>query len=138
MALSHQTRATVRHSRDRSSLLVAFVIVMGQVVAVTGWRRPVRRDQITRRQTHFRIDVNRADDQMLSLLPGVGPTLARRIVVYRLEHGPFEHLDDLTAVRMIGPATVARIGPYAVCCTGLVKSAAPRPGSHDPAARQRN
>lgn len=55
------------------------------------------------------IDVNRADVEELTALPGIGPVLAARIVAYRDSAGPFRTLSDLTAVTGIGPATIARV-----------------------------
>ncbi|MGD8321598.1 MAG: ComEA family DNA-binding protein [Gemmatimonadota bacterium] len=54
------------------------------------------------------VDVNHADVEALQTLPGIGPSLARRIVEARVQ-GPFRSVDDLTRVRGIGPATVARL-----------------------------
>ena len=48
----------------------------------------------------------------LSQLPGIGETLARRIVESRVDDGPFVDHSDLTRVRGIGPRTLARIAPY--------------------------
>ena len=50
------------------------------------------------------IDVNTAGVAELERLPGVGPTLARRIVEYREAHGAFVSPEDLTRVPGIGPA----------------------------------
>jgi competence protein ComEA len=55
------------------------------------------------------VDVNRADEATLVTLPGIGPALARRIVEARQER-PFRSVEELTRVRGIGPATVARLG----------------------------
>ena len=46
------------------------------------------------------------------MLPGVGETLARRIVESRSEAGPFTELEALRRVRGIGPKTLERIRPY--------------------------
>jgi competence protein ComEA len=53
-----------------------------------------------------RIDINTAPAAELELLPGIGPTLAARIVSDRAENGPFATLDSLERVRGIGPKTV--------------------------------
>jgi competence protein ComEA len=53
-----------------------------------------------------RIDINTAPAAELELLPGIGPTLAARIVADRAEHGRFTTLDALERVRGIGPKTV--------------------------------
>lgn len=50
------------------------------------------------------IDVNIATEQQLDMLPGVGPSTARAIVAYRVQHGPFARVEDLLNVRGIGPA----------------------------------
>jgi competence ComEA-like helix-hairpin-helix protein len=57
------------------------------------------------------VDMNSASAEELERLPRVGPALARRIVAWREEHGPFAGLDDLRHVRGIGPATVRLLAP---------------------------
>jgi competence protein ComEA len=59
------------------------------------------------------IDVNTASAAALERLPGIGPTLAARIVVDRAEQGRFRTLDDLRRVRGITPATIHRLRTYA-------------------------
>lgn len=56
-----------------------------------------------------RIDLNRADASELDQLPGIGPVLAGRIVEHRRQAGPFRSVDELLAVRGIGPALLARL-----------------------------
>jgi competence protein ComEA len=60
----------------------------------------------------FRVDVNRADWTELSLLPGVGETLARRIVQSRETDGPFRRHEDLRRVKGIGARTLESLEPY--------------------------
>jgi competence protein ComEA len=50
------------------------------------------------------VDLNSATEQQLDTLPGVGPSTARAIITYRLQHGPFARVEDLLNVRGIGPA----------------------------------
>ncbi|HDJ30092.1 MAG TPA: helix-hairpin-helix domain-containing protein, partial [Candidatus Acetothermia bacterium] len=45
----------------------------------------------------------------LTRLPGIGETLAQRIVAYRQEHGPFRSVDELKNVPGIGEKTVEEI-----------------------------
>ena len=55
------------------------------------------------------VDVNTADAETIaSVLDGVGLTKAEAIVRYREENGRFTDAYDLTQVRGIGDATVAR------------------------------
>jgi len=55
------------------------------------------------------ISINRADPATLTFLPGIGPSLAERIVRHREQHGPFRELAELQKVRGVGPKTFARI-----------------------------
>lgn len=48
------------------------------------------------------IDLNTADAEELTSLPGIGPVLAQRIVSYRQTVGPFEEAADIMAVSGIG------------------------------------
>jgi competence ComEA-like helix-hairpin-helix protein len=54
------------------------------------------------------LDINRADGDALQGLPGVGPTLARRIVAYREAHGQFRRVEELMEVPGIGAKRYAR------------------------------
>ncbi len=59
-----------------------------------------------------RIDVNSAVEAVLEALPGIGRTLARRIVAERKRRGPFAGPDDLLRVRGVTPELVERIGAF--------------------------
>ena len=59
----------------------------------------------------FIVDPNTSPADSLELLPGIGKTLADRIVAYR-QHGHFEHEVDITEVKGIGPKLYERIKPY--------------------------
>lgn len=59
------------------------------------------------------IDLNRAGVGDLDGLPGVGPVLAGRIVLQRRRFGPFHEVDELLAVRGVGPRLLERIRPWA-------------------------
>lgn len=57
------------------------------------------------------LDLNRADARDLDALPGIGPVLAARIVEHRLRHGAFHSIDELRAVRGVGPRLLERLRP---------------------------
>lgn len=52
-----------------------------------------------------RVNINTAGAWLLDALPGIGPTLAERIVDYRDRNGPFGTVDELMMVEGIGEAT---------------------------------
>ncbi|MBM4285272.1 MAG: helix-hairpin-helix domain-containing protein [Deltaproteobacteria bacterium] len=60
------------------------------------------------------VDLNRATQEDLEALPGVGPALAARILAYRRSHGPFKRVEDLEEVQGIGPKVLAVIKPHVI------------------------
>lgn len=78
----------------------------------TGGRPLIEIDHASPQSIVFQIDINEADWAELTLLPTIGEALAKRIVEYREEHGPFRSPSDLRKVRGIGPKTFERIEPY--------------------------
>ncbi len=59
------------------------------------------------------IDVNTATAAELQALPGIGPSLARAIVAYRTQNGPFGSLSELENVPGIGPSKLSQIRSHA-------------------------
>jgi competence protein ComEA len=58
------------------------------------------------------LDVNTAGADQLVSLPGVGPSLAQRIIDYRQQYGPFQTADDLQNVPGIGPSKFDKLQPF--------------------------
>ena len=56
-------------------------------------------------QTRELININQATAKDLEQLPGIGSGMARLIVDYREENGPFKHIHDITKVKYIGSDT---------------------------------
>jgi len=61
----------------------------------------------------MRVDLNAAGAEELALLPGIGPSIATRIVSDRVERGPFASVDELRRVKGIGAATLERVRAFA-------------------------
>lgn len=57
------------------------------------------------------VDVNSASADELAALPGIGPSLAGRIVAWRDRNGRFRSPEALEEVPGIGPSTVSRLRP---------------------------
>ena len=77
------------------------------------------------------IDVDAASAAELELLPGIGPSLAFRIVEDRNLNGPFGSIVGLQRVKGIGPALSNRLTPH------VTFSGTPRPTSADLGGRSR-
>ena len=58
------------------------------------------------------IDINTATAAQLEALPGVGPSLAARIVADRQKYGPYRSIEDLTRVTGIKEGILSKIRPY--------------------------
>jgi competence protein ComEA len=101
---------------DRLLLLVlgavCFALSVWHWGRLSGWGMdPVEVDRLPERIYDYRIDLNRATWVELMQLPGVGETLAQRILEHRDEHGPFQSVDDLDTVKGIGPKTLEKLRP---------------------------
>ena len=96
-----------------SLVITALAAMVGWWAIHGGWRGGLieidRAEPLTAR---FEVDINTADWPELLQLPGIGPTLAQRIVQSRQTTGPFADHDDLRRVRGIGPKTLEQIRPY--------------------------
>ena len=59
-----------------------------------------------------KLNINTATVQELTILPGIGDTLALRIVAYRNAYGPYKSIDDLLLVEDIGQTRLDNIRDY--------------------------
>lgn len=55
------------------------------------------------------VNINTANSNELETLPGIGPTLAQRIIDHREAHGPFASIEDIMDVRGIGEGLFGEI-----------------------------
>jgi len=94
------------------AVLAAALLVPLVVVSAATRARPLEVTMPAAGQAPFRVDVNRTDWPRLSLVPGLGGVLARRIVDYRRTHGPYRSLDQLQGVKGIGKIRLESIRPY--------------------------
>ena len=59
-----------------------------------------------------RININEAGKEELMRLPGIGGTIAERILKSRQDRGPFRTENDLLRVPGIGPKKLSNIRPF--------------------------
>ncbi len=58
------------------------------------------------------VEVNTASEQLLTYVSGLGPQLARNIIVFRNEKGPFSARGDLRKVPRLGPKAFEQAGGF--------------------------
>ncbi len=60
------------------------------------------------------VNLNTATSAQLQQVPGIGPSTADKIVQMRKSYGPFKSVNDLLAVRGIGPKKLEKMRKYLV------------------------
>src|SRR5690348_7249745 len=60
------------------------------------------------------INLNTATSEELQLVPGIGPVTAEKILQMRKAYGPFKSVDDLRAIKGIGPKRLEKMRKYLV------------------------
>lgn len=56
-----------------------------------------------------KVNINTASAAQLDALSGITPSVAQAIVEYRTSHGPIQRLEELDAVKGIGPSTIEKL-----------------------------
>jgi len=59
-----------------------------------------------------RLNINEADEKLLSSHPYFSKKIARAIVTYRFQHGNYRSVDDLRSVNLLDEKTMTKITPY--------------------------
>jgi competence protein ComEA len=60
------------------------------------------------------LDLNMVEEEHLTLIPGIGPELARKIIQYRSNKGGFRRIEELMEVRGIGQRKLRSLERYLV------------------------
>ncbi len=114
---AHPTPYWLLRRADQATVAALLLLSLG---AMAGWwigqgglrGRRIELERADPLPYRCQVDLNSAPWQELVLLPGVGETLAMRIIESREAEGPFVDTTDLLRVRGIGPATLERLLPY--------------------------
>jgi competence protein ComEA len=104
-----------RWLRIRDQKVIAAATLAACMLMMSSWLWQGRLsdvDAAIRSPPSFALDVRRASWPELTLLPGIGEMLAKRIVACRKTDGPFRDYDDVLRVKGIGPKTLAAIRPH--------------------------
>src|SRR4051812_16334908 len=103
--------AATRAVRARRPIIPAGAIE-AQIAAVDSAKGSPRRGGIRKpadRPSRQPVDLDIASAEEIEKLPGIGPSLAKRIVADRKANGPFRCLGALDRVKGVGPALLARL-----------------------------
>lgn len=85
-----------------SSVNLARILVDGEQVVI-------KSEEKHQEELDAKISINDADVEKLDSLPGVGPSIAARIIEHREQNGPFRSVEQLTEVSGIGPKMLSNI-----------------------------
>jgi competence ComEA-like helix-hairpin-helix protein len=58
------------------------------------------------------VNINTADSTQLQLVPGIGPSTAEKILQMRKSYGAFKSVNDLIAIRGMGPKRLEKMRKY--------------------------
>src|SRR5712691_7310906 len=58
------------------------------------------------------VNINTATSEELQQVPGIGPATAQKILQMRKSYGPFKSVDDLLAIRGLGPKRLEKMRKY--------------------------
>lgn len=75
--------------------------------AKTAENSPNHQETLTRESV--KININKADEQELTTLKGIGPSKAGKIIAFRKEHGTFKSIEELMLVPGIKEGTFSKI-----------------------------
>ena len=73
------------------------IFIMGAAVQLS-FKRDIAPVRWAKSVRQFRININTSRQEQLQMLPGIGATLAQRILDYRRDNGSFKSLEDLQDV----------------------------------------
>ncbi|MFN7737518.1 MAG: ComEA family DNA-binding protein [Pirellula sp.] len=101
---------SVMKSRGRALGWLAMASIVGAVLYVNiAPSSGVRNEDLA---TPFVLDLNRASEAELNLLPGVGPKMVRSILDHRQTRGGFDSVEDLMEVPGIKEGRLRQLAPY--------------------------
>ncbi len=101
--------ATADADLDRINLAAHLADQMQVYVPRKGEAAPSAPDGPAPDAATAKIDINTASAEELDKLPGIGPAIAKAIIDYRTQNGPFKTIEAINDVKGIGDALFEKI-----------------------------
>jgi competence protein ComEA len=86
----------------RFVLPILFIGLLFSPAALAGKKKPPAQP----------VNINTANSEQLQLVPGIGPATADKILQMRKSYGAFKSVDDLLAIRGLGPKRLEKMRKY--------------------------
>ncbi len=96
----------------KNAFLFSSLLSLVGLVGLTGTSLAGQSKEKPSSASEIKVDVNQAGVAELSKLPGIGDQVAKRIIAYREENGPFEKAEELMNVRGIGEKSFLKLQPH--------------------------
>lgn len=112
LATADQTRVNLAARLEDAQQIIIPVQPPPALAAPLGGAAPAETDPLAPPPPPTLININTASMAELTSLPGIGDTLATRIILHRQQHGDFQHPDELEYVAGIGPNLLEQIRPF--------------------------
>src|SRR5713101_1864550 len=83
------------------------------------------------------VNINTANSEQLQTVPGIGPATAGKILQMRKSYGAFKSVDDLLAIRGLGPKRLEKMRKYLTVGKPATAKPAPPPAKSPPVEEPR-
>ena len=126
MRIRSRDRKSEKMSDKAKRLTGVFLVLTGIMLSLIHVLTPVHNNGITYRngsRSNWQISsipakqdgtvrINKAGEEDLEMLPGIGKVYALQLIDERNKNGPFYYPEDLTAVHGIGTGTLKKLYQY--------------------------
>jgi competence ComEA-like helix-hairpin-helix protein len=93
----------------RVALFLVIVVLLGTGIDFARKRYASFRPVVCLDPSYGKVNVNVADKETMKEIPGIGDTMAQRIIEYRAVNGPFDDIETLRRVKGLAGSRFDRI-----------------------------
>lgn len=104
-------------------ILMVVLLILGFGIAAPAGQRASERTTPAAKAASGPLNLNTATVAQLEALPGIGKSVAERILEYREKSGGFKKVEDLMNVRGIGEKSFLKLKPLITVSSGKSGSA---------------